>query len=203
VSGSQTNYPPQPPVAPPGSWHFPTPTRSTLSNGLELVVYQLPGQHVVAGHLVLPLGLENEERAYEGVATITARTLDEGTREHPGEEFAELLETEGAGFGIDVSLSGIQAVLDVPTTRLESALPLFAEAVTGPALDDADVSRHVQLRLAEIEQAQANSSQLASMAFRAAIYDPTVRASRMTAGEPDTVAAVGPEQVRAFHAERF
>ncbi len=203
MSGSQTNYPPQPPVAPPGSWHFPTPTRSTLSNGLELVVYQLPGQHVVAGHLVLPLGLENEERAYEGVATITARTLDEGTREHPGEEFAELLETEGAGFGIDVSLSGIQAVLDVPTTRLESALPLFAEAVTGPALDDADVSRHVQLRLAEIEQAQANSSQLASMAFRAAIYDPTVRASRMTAGEPDTVAAVGPEQVRAFHAERF
>jgi predicted Zn-dependent peptidase len=170
---------------------------------LELVVYQLPGQHVVAGHLVLPLGLENEQRAYEGVATITARTLDEGTREHPGEEFAELLETEGAGFGIDVSLSGIQAVLDVPTTRLELALPLFAEAVTSPALDDADVGRHVQLRLAEIEQAQANSSQLASMTFRGAIYDPTSRASRMTAGEPDTVAAVGPEQVRAFHAERF
>ena len=101
-----SRYPEQPTVAPPGSWHFPTPTRSALSNELDLVVCQLPGQHVVAGHLVLPLGLENEDRAYEGVATITARSLDEGTHAHPGEEFAELLETEGAGFGIDVSLSG-------------------------------------------------------------------------------------------------
>ena len=57
--------------------------------------------------------LEHRGPATEGVATITARMLDEGTA-HPGEEFAELLETEGAGFGIDVSLSGMQAVLDAP-----------------------------------------------------------------------------------------
>jgi zinc protease len=198
-----TELPPRPPVAPPGPWSFPPHTRSTLSNGIDVVVYQLPGQHMVAGHLVLPVGLENEPRACEGVATITARTLDEGTRAHPGEEFAELLETEGAGFGIDVSLSGIQAVLDVPASRLDSAFPLFAEAVTTPALDGADIARHVALRLAEIEQAQANSSQLASMAFRAAVYDSTCRASRMTAGEPETVAAVGADQVRSFHAGRF
>lgn len=198
-----SGFPAQPAVAQPGSWSFPRPTRATLSNGLGLVVFQLPGQHVVSGHLVLPLGLENEERAFEGVATIAGRVLDEGTLAHPGEEFAEVLETEGAGFGIDVSLSGIQAVLDVPVTRLETALPLFAEAVISPALEESDVSRHVTLRLAEIEQAQANSAQLASLAFRRAIYDTGSRASRMTAGEPDTVAAVGVDQVRSFHAERF
>ncbi len=198
-----SNFPGQPQVAPPGPWNFPRPTRSTLSNGIQLLVYPLPGQHVVAGHLVIPVGLENEGRGHEGVATITARTLDEGTHDHPGEEFAELLETEGAGFGVDVSLSGIQAVLDVPVSRLDPALALFAEAVTSPLLDDADVSRHVQLRLAEIEQSQANSSQLASMVFRGTIFDSSFRASRMTAGEPETVAAVGPEQVRGFHTDRF
>ncbi len=198
-----SSFPSRPPVSPPGPWSFPTPTRHQLSNGLELVVYRLPGQQVVSGHLVLELGLENEDRPYEGVATITSRVLDEGTAAHPGEEFAEVLETEGAGFGIDVSLAGIQAVLDVPVTRLDAALPLFAEAVTSPALGESDVRRHVTLRLAEIEQAQANSSQLASMAFREAVFDPAFRASRMTAGEPDTVGEVGVDQVRAFHTERF
>ena len=40
-----------------------------------------------------------------------------------------------------------------------------------PALADRDVNRHVQLRLAEIEQAQANSAQAASIAFRSAVFD--------------------------------
>ena len=83
-------------------------------------------------------------------------------------------------------------MLDVPASRLEPALALFAEAVTEPALADDDVDRHVQLRLAEIEQAQANSAQLASMAFRRGGLRPDRpgvaddrRASR------STVAAVG------------
>ena len=100
-----------------------------------MLVFDLPGQHVIAAHLIFDCPLSAEDRALEGVATICARTLDEGTRTHGGEEFAELLETEGAGFGIDVSLSGLQAVLDVPASRLESAFALFAEAVQEPALE--------------------------------------------------------------------
>lgn len=196
-------FPPRPPVGPPPAWRFPRPERSTLSNGIEVLVFRLPGQHVVSAHLVLDVGLEAEERAYEGVATITARTLDEGTRRHAGEEFAELLETEGAGFGVDVSLAGVQTVLDVPSSRLPVALPLFAEAVIEPALADPDVRRHVQLRLAEIEQSEANSGQLASRRFRELVFDPASRAARMSGGEPGTVAAVGPDQVRAFHTEWF
>ena len=49
---------------------------------------------------------------------MCARVLDEGSRQHDGEEFAELLETEGAGFGIEVALAGLQAILDVPVSHL-------------------------------------------------------------------------------------
>ena len=142
-------------------------------------------------------------RDVEGVATICARTLDEGTLRHDGDEFAELLETEGAGFGVDLSLSGLQAVLDVPVSHLDRALELFAEAVTEPSLADRDVNRHVQLRLAEIEQAQANSAQIASIAFRAAVFEESRRAARMNGGEPETVRQVTPEAVGAFHHDHF
>ena len=194
---------PRPELAPPGVWSFPTPTRARLDNGLETVVFQLPGQHVVSAHLVLDIPLNAEDRDREGVATICARVLDEGSRQHDGEEFAELLETEGAGFGVEIALAGLQAILDVPVSHLDPALSLFAEAVTEPALAERDVNRHVQLRLAEIEQAQANSAQAASIAFRSAVFDPESRASRMNGGEPETVAQVTQDHVAAFHADHF
>ena len=198
-----SDFLPQPGIAPPGVWSFPTPSRAQLSNGIELITFQLPGQHVIATHLVLDIPLHVEERALEGVATMGARVLDEGTRRHAGEEFAELLETEGAGFGIDVSLAGLQAILDVPASHLEPAMELFAEAIIEPALADRDVDRHVQLRLAEIEQAQANSAQAASIAFRSAVFDPETRASRMNGGEPETVSQVTGEAVRGFNHDHF
>jgi zinc protease len=188
-----------PPVGPPGAWSFPTPVRGVLANGISTLTYHLPGQHVASVHLVLDLPLDAEPRELEGVATVCARALDEGSRAHPGEEFAELMETEGAGFGIDLTLTGTQAVLDVPVSRLDRALELFAEAVTSPALADSDVARHVTLRLAEIEQTRANSAQTATHAFRATVFDAASRASRMNGGEAETVAAVTPEAVRDFH----
>ena len=109
---------PRPAIAPAAVWAFPTPTRAQLSNGVDVMIFDLPGQHVVSAYLVLDVPLNAEAREVEGVATICARTLDEGTLRHNGDEFAELLETEGAGFGVDLSLSGLQAVLDVPATSI-------------------------------------------------------------------------------------
>lgn len=192
-----------PPITPPGPWSFPPVERHTLGNGIEVHAYHLPGQHIVAAHLVLPAPLSAEPRDREGVATITTRCLDEGTRSHAGEEFAELLETEGAGFGVEIGLSGLQAVLDVPVRRLDRAFALFAEAVIEPALAPEDVGRHVQLRLAEIEQGRANSASRASTEFRRAVYAADSRAARMNGGEPDTVAQVGAEDAAAFHATRY
>ncbi len=194
-----STIPTQPPVGPPGAWSFPVPRQATLGNGISTLVYDLPGQHVVSAHLVLDVPLNAEDPAVEGVATICSRVLDEGSRAHPGEEFAELMETEGAGFGVDLTLAGTQVVLDVPGSRLDRALELFAEAVTSPALAEEDIRRHVTLRLAQIEQAQANSAQAATHAFRSVVFDAGDRAARMSGGEAETVAAVTPDAVRDFH----
>ncbi|HEU5485674.1 MAG TPA: pitrilysin family protein [Microlunatus sp.] len=188
-----------PPIAAPPPWSFPAVQRHTLGNGIELHAYHLPGQHIIAAHLALDVPLSAEPANLEGVATITTRCLDEGTRAHAGEEYAELLETEGAGFGVEIGLSGLQAVLDVPVRRVDRAFALFAEAVTDPALAAEDVARHVKLRLAEIEQSRANSASRASTEFRRAVYAADSRAARMNGGEPDTVANVAAGDAVDFH----
>ena len=193
----------RPAIAPPKPWSFPTPDRRQLDNGLEVISYRLPGQHVVSASLVLDAPLATEPRDLEGVAAITSRTLDEGTRSHSTDEFAELLEGAGAGFGVDVSSAGIQLVLDVPDRRLDPALGLLAEAVITPALAAPDIDRQVQLRLAEIEQARANPTQAAAMAFRRSIFAEDSRYARMTDGEPETVARLTAEAAQQFHRDHF
>ncbi len=206
ASGSGATRPvlqPRPDVAPPALWSFPTATEQQLTNGMRVIVDDLPRQKVISAALVLDVPLSAENRSIEGVATICSRCLDEGTQQHPGEQFARALEGAGGSFGIDVGLSGLQLIMDVPAGRLDRVTSLFAEAVRTPALTDPDISRHINLRLAEIEQARANSAQSASIAFRSSLFSADSRASRMNGGEPETLRTLTSDAVRAFHAEQF
>lgn len=193
----------RPALQPPAAWTYPAPREATLSNGIRVLVHQMPGQQVISANLILDIPLSLEDRGIEGVATICARTLDEGTQAYPGERFAEVLETEGAAFGANQAYAGLQAMLDVPATRFGAAMGLFAEAVQRPELRDSDTTRHVALRLAELDQQRANSAQWASWAFRGAVFDDGSRAQRLSAGEPETIGAVSPAAVREFHRRHY
>ncbi len=193
----------RPEIAPPQPWDFPTPASATLDNGLRVQAFHRPGQHLISATLVLDLPLASEPVTVEGVSTIMQRCLDEGTTDHPGTGFAEELESQGAVFGGSSSHSAAQLSLEVPSTRFEAALPLFAEAVQQPTLAEADVQRHVDLRLAEIAQQRAHPAHRGALAFRAAVIDPRFRASRSTAGTAESVAQVTVADVRARYAAEY
>ena len=188
----------RPDVRPPARWQLPEPTRGWLDNGLQVLANHRPGQHVAAVTLVLDTPLSVEPADVEGVATITQRCLDEGTAGHPGAGFAEALEDVGAVFGGTAHYSASELSIEVPATRLGEALGLLAEAVREPELRPDDVTRHRDLRLAEIEHQLANSAQRAQFAFRAACIPARFRASRMAAGVADAVRAITRDDVVAF-----
>lgn len=197
------SFGPRPEIAPPRPWSFPTPARTTLANGLDAICYRLTGQHVISINLVLDFPLAAEPHDLEGIAAITCRTLDEGTRRHSTDEYAELLESAGAGFGVDIGSAGLQLVVDVPSRHLDQALGLLAEAAITPALAVDNIDRQVQLRLAEIDQARANPAQAASLAFRRTVFAPDSRFARMGSGEPDSVRRITAEAARSFHQDHF
>jgi predicted Zn-dependent peptidase len=193
----------RPEVKAPPRWRFPEPTKMWLDNGMQLMACHREGQHVAAVSLVFDVPLNAEPVDSEGVATITQRCLDEGTRTHPGPEFAERLEDIGAVMSGSAGYSGSELNLDVPVGRLGEALALLAEAVREPELRPDDVARHRRLRLAEIEQTMANSAHRASVAFRAATVPARYRSARMVGGDARTVEAVTPEDVVAFHRRHY
>lgn len=193
----------RPDVAAPRPWHFPSPRETTLDNGLRVLVYDMPGQHVISAGLSLDVDLAEEPRALEGVGTLCLRTLDEGTLPHPGESFAAALEDTGAILDGTAGLSASQLYLDVPASRLAPALALLAEAVLAPEQTAAEVGRHVELRLAEIEQAMARSASLANIRIREAILDEASRAHRQNGGSPETLTAITAGDVHAFRSRCY
>jgi predicted Zn-dependent peptidase len=187
-------------VGAPEPWSFPDAQRSSLANGLGVVSYDIPGQYVISVCLAVPMPLDREPRDREGLATIMARTLDEGTARHTAEEFAELLERKGIALGAGAGESGLIVDLDVSKRHLSEALDLLSQAVREPAFPANEVSRHVKTRLAEIDQERAVPGQRAALEFISTYFDPAERASRPTGGTKETVAAITQADLIAFHA---
>jgi zinc protease len=193
----------RPEVVPPQPWAFPEPERHTLDNGISLLTYDIPGQYVISVRTVLPLPLTVEPRQLEGIATITARLLDEGTARHTSEEFAELLERKGIALGAGMTDSGLSVDLDVPQRRLGEALDLLQQALGEPVFPEPEVQRHVKTRLAEIEQERAMAPHRAAREFIATFFDSDDRASRPSAGTHETISALTREAIVDFHRRRI
>ena len=191
----------RPAVSPPEPWDFPEGRTHDLPNGLRLITYDVPGQYVVSVRLGLPVSLRDEPHDREGVASIMARTLDEGTANHTAEEFARLLERKGVSFGAVMADAGLSLDLDVVKGNLEPALDLLRQILTEPAFPQAEVARQVRTRLAEIEQERSVAAHRAGLEFVRTFYAPEDRSSRPTGGSRETVAQITREDVEAFHAE--
>lgn len=189
----------RPAVSPPGRWAFPEPVTSRLDNGLGVLAYDIPGQYVVSVRVVVPLSTRAEPRDREGVATLMARLLDEGTEVHSTDEFTELLERRGIDFGAGLSESGLTVHVEVPKRNLGPALDLVREALATPSFPDKEVNRLVRTRLAEIEQERASAPHRAMREFAATYFDPAARASRATAGSAETVSGLTRDDVVTFH----
>lgn len=190
----------RPAVRPAPPWSFAEPTTTRLDNGLRVLAYDIPGQHIWSLRVTVPAPLAGEPRALEGVGTIMARTLDEGTRSHEPEELSELLERRGIALGASTGERGITVEMDVAGRRLGEALPLLTEALLYPVFPETQVRRHVRTRLAEIEQDLIHPGHRAAIAFADAFYPAEDRLSRPTGGTADTVGRISRDDVAEYHA---
>ncbi len=199
VSLTSMDFHPQPQPGTPRVWAFPAPERGRLDNGLTVLRCHRPGQQVVAVEIVLDAPLDAEPEGLDGVATIMARALSEGTDKRSAEEFAAELERCGATLDAHADHPAVRVSLEVPASRLHKALGLLAEALRAPAFADGEVERLVRNRLDEIPHETANPARRAAKQLSAELFPATSRMSRPRQGSEDTVARIDAAAVRAFY----
>lgn len=181
-------------------FRFPAFTRTSLPNGLTLIVCDLPGRPLGTASLLLEAGAFVEDPTHAGVALLMARALQEGTTRRDATAFADAVEALGADLSTSTSSELLHAAVRAPVSRLADALTLLAEAVVTPAFPDANVDRLRAQRLSQIAQEREVPGQRALETFLAKTYTPESPYARPLGGTAESVAGIGRDAIAAHHA---
>jgi zinc protease len=181
-------------------YQFPAVHRTTLANGLRLVVARMPRLPIVTALALVDVGAAGDPQGAEGLAALMARTLDEGTGGLDGAALTDRFESLGTSFEAAADWDSVVARLTVSPSRLETAFALFAQVLRAPSFPVADVARTRDERLDDLAQLLAEPRGLADMRFSGFLYGPGARYGRPAGGTASSVALFDAAAVRAFHA---
>ncbi len=187
----------------PRPYRFPVVLRRTVAGG-DVVAAHLPGHRLAVAMLLLDAGAGREPAGREGVASVLADALVEGTRARDAAAHALALESLGAEVSTLVDWDAFRPGVVAPVEKLPAALALLAEAVRTPRLDPADVTRVRDDAVTSLRMRWAEPGPRADAALRADIFGDLPAADRRYArplhGDPGSVATVGVDDVEAYHA---
>lgn len=168
-----------------------------------VVAAHLPGQALGIAILLLDAGAGREPAGREGVATVVAKALEEGTAKRDAAAYALALESLGAELFTSVDWDAFRVGVQAPVDRLPEAVALLAEAVRTPRLDPADVARVRDDEATALRMDWADPGPRAEAALRADIFGRDKRHGRPLHGEPDSVAGLSVDDVVGYHRDWF
>ena len=175
----------RPPVLTGTPWTFPPAGREThLSNGMRLLMYDCPGQHVIAVTLFFDVPLTVEPRHIEGIARLDRSMPDPGRRrpDRGGVRgCAGALRRRPRRVRIAGRVRRTAVGADHPPRRRSAA---DGRRGPPPTFIDTEFEHEQTLRLQEIEQARAYPQHVAVELLNAALFGDSARADR-SAVTPD------------------
>jgi predicted Zn-dependent peptidase len=187
----------------PRPYRFPDVVRRIAAGG-DVVAAHLPGHPLAVAALLLDAGAGREPSGREGVASVVADALEEGTAARDSAGYALALESLGADLSIVVDWDAFRPRVVAPVDRLPAAVDLLAEAVRTPLLDPADVTRVRDDAVTALRMSWAEPGPRADAALRADLFGELPGADRRYGwplpGDPDSVAGVSVDDVAAYHA---
>lgn len=187
----------------PRPYHFPIVERFTLPNGVRVLVAPVPRLPLVSALALVDAGAAHDARGAEGVASLAARALAEGTGALDGAALTERLEMLGTAIESHAEWDAAVARLTVMPHRLDEAFALLAGVVREPAFPEKDVHRKRDERVAALEQRLAEPRGLADQRFSGVLYAREARYARPVGGTIGTARRLDIAAVRAFHRERY
>ena len=192
---------PQP--GPPREYHFPAFERRTLGNGLTLIVAPARSLPLVTVLALVDAGAVADPRGQEGIADLTARSLNEGTPKYDGETLTDYLEQLGTSVGGAAGWDSASLSMTVLRPNLDNAFAHFAEVFVTPTFPTAAIERLKGERIAELMQIESEPRELADEKFDEYIYEEASRFRVPLGGTRESVNTLTRERVVTFHTSRY
>jgi zinc protease len=178
--------------------HFPKVERTSLTNGLKLIVARRPGVPVVNMTMLWESGTPKDfARIDAGTGALAMDLMDEGTSTRTGEQLVTALGALGAtlstGGGGETSTASLSALK--PT--LKPALAVYADVVLHPSFLKADLDRLKAQAVAGIQAAKHEPNAALRRVAPKLLFGSDNAYGRIVTEA--TVTAITREDVVAFH----
>ncbi|MFL7023020.1 M16 family metallopeptidase [Enterovibrio norvegicus] len=184
------------------SVNIPTLYHSKLGNGIEVSGAESTETPTVALHLILPAGSLMAPEGKNGLASLTADLIAEGSKTQTSEEIAAKLDRLGSSISIDASLNGTTVSVSSLTKHLRETLLIAGDVLFNPALNQDDFDRLKKQTLEGIRFSHQTPQWQASQARREVLFKDEWHALP-SEGTFKTLNSLTLEDVKAFYAENY
>jgi zinc protease len=183
--------------------HLPAPEQFKLSNGLTVLYNERPGLPLVAASLVFRRGSGANPVAQPGLASFTARMLQQGTATHSALQIADRAADLGTTIETRATADSSRVGTESLTRNFPEILELLANVVLHPVFPQAEIDRVRSERLAALVQEQDDPFSVASRVSDAALYGPKYTYGYPDIGTANSLKAVNREQLQRFWKENY
>ena len=188
----------QPPPGPPPSLHVPSWTRSALANGAELLVSEKHDLPLISFSITWLGGADQFEPAgRQGVASLTAALLSEGTKTRDGEALSNALQLLGTSVNANVAGENGSISFVSTTARFPDTLAIVSDMLLNSTFPATGLDRLRGQRLVALAQARAQPNAIASRVFPRVVFGDAHPYGRVVTEQ--SLKAISREDVVAFH----
>ena len=178
--------------------------KTTLANGLDLILRRQPNLPLVAVNLWYHVGSKNEERSQRGYAHLFEHLMFEGSTHFPG-DFFKHLQPLGANINGSTSSDRTNYFVDIPSAHIESVLAMESDRMAHlvPALDESKLQ--IQKGVVKNEYRQNYANRPYGMVWpliAEALYPPQHPYNWITIGVMEDLESASLDDVSAFF-QRF
>lgn len=177
---------------------LPPIEKTTLANGLKVIVIEHHELPVVAFRMVFKTGSAGDPTGKAGLADLTAGLLRKGTESRTATQIAEQIDFVGGGLGAGSGRDATYATCKVLKKHFDVGLDLLSDIILNPTFADDEIERLRKQTLAAIKQQKDNPGSVAEEKFREFLFGDHPY-GRPSEGTETSVATLTRDDIVNFH----
>ena len=193
----------QPAGGPTPAFVPPTPQRSRLSNGMEVIVANksAAGGPLVSFALMARAGATGDPNRLPGLSAFTAAMMDEGTTGRSSQEISAAFEHIGSRLGTEARKELTLLTAETLGRHWRHALGLAADVARNANFPDHELERVRRERLTDLRRAKDDAGFLADSNFGALVFGSGSPYAHSNLGNEASVAAAQRTDMIARHSQ--
>lgn len=180
---------------------FPQFQRTTLSNGLAVVLAQRSTIPVISMMLSFDAGYASDQLAVPGTAKLAMNMMDEGTNSRNALQISQELERLGTRLSTGSNIDQSFVSLNTLKKNLDPSLDLFADVLLNPTFPQTDLNRLIKEQLVAIQKEKTQPTGIAIRILPKYLYgDKHAHGTPFTgSGYESTVKGITRDQLVKFY----